>query len=192
MPPVPPGSKSAHWRLPLVVLGIALVLGFLSITIDDNDGAQLLLFFGIIPSLLATLVLLAYRKKGRHRRDIAILLMLSFGLAWLIGRDFLEARTIARWMRYSTTYKARTFAHAVTPGGYLKHSEWDGWGFPGAGNTVMYVVFDANDTLSAQVHGKTSGPFTGIPCPVADIKRMEDQWYIVLFYTGSDWNHCSP
>jgi len=37
--------------------------------------------------------------------------------------------------------------HPDPPHGMLKHIEWDGWGFPGVGNTTVYLVYDPDDYL---------------------------------------------
>jgi hypothetical protein len=184
------GTKQADWRLPLGTTLLAAVVAFFCITVSDNDDAALLLFFGVAPSLLSALLYLAISRRGWLRLEIALLLALSLGAAWLVGKHFTDTRTTARWLLYSKTYKERTLAAASTSDGYLKHSEWDGWGFPGAGNTVEYIVFDPENALSTDANGKVAGQFNGIPCRVAQVIREESHWYVVRFYTGTDWDHC--
>jgi hypothetical protein len=74
--------------------------------------------------------------------------------------------------------------------GDLKHIEWDGWGFAGE-ESVVYLVFDPSDALSAVAPGKSPGKLAGIPCSVYRVRRFESHWYSVLFYTDTDWDHCS-
>jgi hypothetical protein len=80
--------------------------------------------------------------------------------------------------------------------GELKHVEWDGWGFPGAGNTDVYLVFDPSDSLAAAAKKHQPGKFDGIPGRVPRVSCLESRWYAVLFYTDERWgkpNHdCSP
>jgi hypothetical protein len=72
----------------------------------------------------------------------------------------------------------------------LKHIEWDAWGFPGAGNTTVYLVFDPTDSLSTPAKTDSSGKFIDLPCEVAAVRKMESHCYAVMFYTDSDWSHC--
>lgn len=74
--------------------------------------------------------------------------------------------------------------------GSLRHLEWDGWGFPGAGDTVRYLVSDPNDQLlGASITGRP-GKYAGIPCEVVRVRRLEKNWYTVRFYTEYNWNNC--
>ena len=187
----PRKSKQVDWLLPLGITLLAAALAFICITVTDSDVAALLLLFGVTPSLLFALLYLAISRRGGLRLGIVLLLALSLGGAWLVGKHFTETRTIARWMLYSKSYKERTLAAASASDGYLKHSEWDGWGFPGVGNTVEYIVFDPENALSTKANGKVAGQFNGIPCPAAQLVRAESHWYVVLFYTGTDWDHCA-
>ena len=66
--------------------------------------------------------------------------------------------------------------------------EWDGWGFAGAGDTTVYLVFDPSDLLLTEAGDHSSGKFAGIPCEVPLVHRLEDHWYTVLFHTDSDWH----
>jgi hypothetical protein len=93
-----------------------------------------------------------------------------------------------RWTLSSSRYKRQVLALPPTADGYLKHMEWDGWGFPGAGNTVVYLVYDPSQKLAA-ASGK-SGKFPGIPCDVYRVRGLSNNWYTVWFYTETDWEHC--
>jgi hypothetical protein len=73
----------------------------------------------------------------------------------------------------------------------LKHIEWDAWGFPGAGNTTVYLVYGPDDYLSTVAKTHSNGKFRGLPCEVAQVRKMESQYYAVLFYTDTDWSHCN-
>jgi hypothetical protein len=62
----------------------------------------------------------------------------------------LELRTTIRWLLWSKDYKTKVLTQPNSAKGELKHIEWDGWGFPGAGDTVVYLVFDPDDSLSTE------------------------------------------
>ena len=68
--------------------------------------------------------------------------------------------------------------------------EWEGWGFPGAGNTVVYLVYEPADALAAASRKHTPGKYNGLPCTVYAVHRLEANWYTVQFYTDTDWTHC--
>jgi hypothetical protein len=72
----------------------------------------------------------------------------------------------------------------------LKHVEWDGWGFAGS-DTVVYLVFDPDNSLASAARIGAPGKLHGIPCEVPHVRRLEHQWYTVLFYTDTDWDHCN-
>lgn len=99
-------------------------------------------------------------------------------------------RTTARWLAHSDSYKMQVLNQPAPPDGSLKHVEWDGWGFPGAGDTIVYLVNDPNDWLENAAKKLPPGKLNGIPCEAARVRRLERQWYTVLFYTDTDWSHC--
>jgi hypothetical protein len=73
--------------------------------------------------------------------------------------------------------------------GSLKHIEWDGWGFPGAGNTVVYLVHDPDDRLATAAKSHSASKLGAIPCSAASVRRLERCWYTLSFYTDTDWDH---
>jgi hypothetical protein len=78
----------------------------------------------------------------------------------------------------------------VPPDGTLKHTEWDGWGFAGAGDTTVYLVMDPSDKLAEAARSHSSGKFNGIPCAAVNVHRLERDWYTVMFYTDTVWDYC--
>jgi hypothetical protein len=96
-----------------------------------------------------------------------------------------------RWILESESYKAEVLASQESKDGYFRHTEWDGWGFAGAGDTTVYLVFDPGDSLARAAQADAKGKFTGIPCEVYKVRRFERGWYAVSFYTDTDWEHCS-
>jgi hypothetical protein len=73
--------------------------------------------------------------------------------------------------------------------GEFKHIEWDVSGFAGL-ETVVYLVFDPTDSLAAAAKSHLSGKFSGIPCEVYRVRRMESHYYTVVFYTNTGWDSC--
>ena len=99
-------------------------------------------------------------------------------------------KSCLRWGIFSRSYKQEVASLPNPSDGTLKHLEWDGWGFPGAGKTVMYLVFDPNNTLAISARLGTPEKPAGLPCEIARARKMENQWYIVLFYTDTEWHYC--
>jgi hypothetical protein len=96
----------------------------------------------------------------------------------------------ARWLFKSGKYKNQVFAQPTELSKGLKHIEWDGWGW-GGNDTTVYLVFDPNNALSSAATDGLPGTYPGIPCEVYRVRRLENQWYTVQFYTYFDWNHCN-
>ena len=61
-------------------------------------------------------------------------------------------------------------------------------GMVGAGqDTIVYLVFDPTDALSSAAKKHQPGKFSGIPCEVPLVDRIEEEWYTVRFYTDENW-----
>lgn len=118
--------------------------------------------------------------------SFAVALVTAIAVAWTFSAT---VRTHFKWFALSERYKSEVAALPVAADGYLKHIEWDGWGFSGAGNTVVYLVSDPTNTL-ASLDGR-SGRVSGIPCEVAEVHRLEPGWYTALFFTDTEWAHCA-
>ena len=116
----------------------------------------------------------------------ATVAMLSLALAVACTLSS-SVRTNVRWAVRSQHYKREVDALPLPADGYLKHVEWDGWGFPGAGNTVVYLVHDPSNGLAAAAASKTSGRFVGLPRDVYRVRQLERNWYTVHFYTETTW-----
>jgi len=82
-------------------------------------------------------------------------------------------------------YKAEVLVQPIAKG-QLKHIEWDGWGMAGQ-DTTVYLVFDPTNSLSSAAVSKRSGKFNGLPCEVFQVRRLENEWYTVQFYTNESW-----
>lgn len=102
----------------------------------------------------------------------------------------MQWRWQARWLFSSAKYKAEVLAQPPEKNGALRHSEWDGWGWAGQ-DTTVYLVFDPNNTLAQAARVNRPGRYPGIPCEVPSVRKLASRWYTVLFYTNTDWSHCS-
>lgn len=193
--PVPSRFK---WILPLcaALVVVAIYLAMALWAMDAEFFASVLL---IAPALiLVSIALIGYAlivRKGRQDRltllsTVAALWVTAVAMFLLAGKYDFAIRTTVRWLIWSRDYKAEVLAQPRSINGDFKHVEWDGWGFPGAGDTTVYLVFDPSDSLSAAAKNHQTGKFDGIPCAVPRVNRLENRWYTVLFYTDEDWNHC--
>lgn len=184
------GDRGFEWWLPLSgVLGAAISL--LPITIWGNDIAAFLASFVLIVFVAIILLAVAFTKFRRHRLEVLAMACIFVALSFFIFRASGSIRTTTRWLVHSKSYKAKVLSQPAPSDGSLKHIEWDGWGFPGAGDTTVYLVNDPGDLIERSLSRGLSGRFSGIPCEVVRVHRLENHWYTVLFYTDTDWSHCA-
>jgi hypothetical protein len=182
--------------LPLYTALATIVVGLLD-AVAESDGALYFLLAVVVSLLLLAFLLSAAagRKTGRCISILSVLAVYSI-LSFALFRNHHAIRNAARWSLSSRRYTAEVLAQPAPPNGELKHIEWDGWGFPGAGDTIVYLVFDPTDSLAAAAKRRQPGKFAGIPCTVLLVSRMQDCWYAISFYTDERWgkpNHdCSP
>ena len=179
------------WRLPLCAAIGALVL-FAPIMFSGGDVVVggLLYMFVAFPSISLISLIVAIRKKGLRRLAVLSMLVVYLTVSWVLFMNSYELRTTARWLLWSKNYKANVLAQPDSTNGTLRHIEWDGWGYPGSGNTVVYLVFDPNESLSTAASSHSAGKFSGIPCEVSLVRRLESHYYTALFYYDTDWSHC--
>jgi hypothetical protein len=182
--------NSFDWRFPPYGAVGALIL-LVPTIIDGTRIVGALYFFVAIPIIILILLVVAMSKKGLRRLAVLSMLVAYLAFSWGLLRNSDELRTTSRWLLWSKEYKSKVLAQPDSANGALKHIEWDGWGFPGAGDTVVYLVFDPDDSLSAAAKTGSSGKFSGIPCEVPRVRRLESHYYSVLFYTDTDWGNCS-
>jgi hypothetical protein len=183
------------WRLP-VCASIVGLLVFIAIDICKVDTSFFLSAFVITPVLvIVSVVLLIYAAvRSRRLREIVATVAILWAIAGLL--DFYdrkhpeEIRETARWLVWSHEYKQVVLAQSTSANGDLKHIEWDAWGYAGAGNTTVYLVFDPSETLWTAAKSHQLPKFNGVPCDVFAIRRLESRWYAVHFYTDQDWDHC--
>jgi hypothetical protein len=112
-----------------------------------------------------------------------VLLAAALTLAW----NTYTIRTAIKWFASSRDYKADVLTQPASVSGDLKHIEWDVSGWGPVGPTIVYLVFDPTDSLSAAAKSYRPGRFSGIPCEVPRVQRLESHWYAVTFYTEERW-----
>ena len=188
-----PGNESRkgfNWRLPLYgALGACVV--FLPIIVYFSDIFVLLYLLGVSTIIvILLLVTIVVRMRPRQRLSILLTLVAYVTVTGALFINYGELRPSLRWLLWSHRYKAELLAAPDLADGDLKLIEWDGWGW-GGNDTVVYVVFDPTDSLSAAAKSHSPGKFRGIPCEVPRVRRFESRWYSVVFYTGADWGHCA-
>jgi hypothetical protein len=128
----------------------------------------------------------------KRMRQILLVVIVGLGCAaisvlwWVLIGHRSAIGTRAKWLLRSRDYKAEVLAQPDSTIGELRHVEWDGWGWGGQ-DTVIYLVFDPTDSLSHAATSHQPGKYSGIPCEVFLVRRLESHWYTVWFYTNYEW-----
>jgi hypothetical protein len=155
----------------------------------ESDGT--VYFFIFIPLITVGLIVAMVIAAVAKNLPVATSVLLTLTIYWLLSFVFLKnnfvIRNAARWSVGSHHYKAEVLRQPEAVGRELKHIEWDGWGFPGAGDTNVYLVFDPTDSLAAAAKNHVAGKYSGIPCAVPAVNRLESHWYAIMFYTDERW-----
>jgi hypothetical protein len=195
MSATPTQTVRRNWRLPLYAALIAVPI-FIVIAALQTDLALILYLLVVAPLLLAASALLltyAFRRGCRHRAPVlttlAVLWAISAGFFLVHVKRPLAIRDSIRWSLWAHKYKSQVLAQPLTANGEFKHIEWDGWGWGGI-DTTVFLVYDPTDSLSAAARIGQAGKFSGIPCEVPRVSRLESHWYTVLFYTDQYWGPC--
>jgi hypothetical protein len=179
-----------NWWLPFFGAMGAFIL-FIPVMIYGSDSDALYIFAAPVISFISLVVALVHAFRKKRLRGLAVLSMLVVycAVSWGLFRNSFELRTIARWLLFSKQYKARVLAEPVRANEEMRHIEWDGWGW-GGNDTTAYLVFDPNDSLLTAAKSRSPGKYSGIPCEVYRVRRLESHYYTALFYTETDWNSC--
>jgi hypothetical protein len=187
-------SERFNWWLPLSSGAGTLVVFLLVLTTGDFVLRSFFYELLVVPSVTIPLVLTALVAAIRHNRLLCLsalsILVVHLAVSWALCENSLAVRTECRWLLWSKSYKARVLSQPEKANGELRHVELDGWGFAGAGDTIEYLVYDPNDSLSAAAADHSHGRFKGIPCEVFSVRRLQRHWYSTLFYTDTDWDQC--
>ena len=192
-------TRPRGWRLPSYA-AIAVFLIFVPIAISNPDTFLFSCVFLVAPALLIfSLVLTGLLIRAvfsRRRQVLPILATLAivwaipvFSFFYIRAHPF-EVHETVRWLVWSREYKREVQAQRASANGDLKYIEWDATGYAGIANNTVYLVFDPTDALSTAAESHQPGKFNGIPCKVYSVRRLENNWYAVLFYTDQTWNEC--
>jgi hypothetical protein len=166
-----------------ICIVVSLILIVLSLTFAGSDlGA--VLCFGIALVSAVSLFVFGVSKKGRQRLAGLFVVMAYVFVAMLLKSNYSLVRDHVRWLFLSGGYKAKVLAQPPTE--ELKHAEWDGWGFAGA-DTTAFLVFDPTDSLAGATEALPPIKARALPCDVVRVRRLDRQWYAVLFYTDTYW-----
>jgi cell division protein FtsW (lipid II flippase) len=179
-----------NWRFTFYAALGAMIL-FVAIMIYNNDVGEMLYIFVAAPAISFIFLVVATRKKQLPGLSVLSMLVAYWAISLGLFLSSRELHTTTLWLLWSKDYKAKVLAQPDQANGTLKHIEWDGRGFPGAGYTVVYLVFDPNDSLLTPARNNAPGKFSGIPCGVYRVRRLERYYYSALFYTDTDWEHCN-
>ena len=156
------------------------MLVFFPKIVFGNLGTLITMLLGAI--VCVTLRIVALLKMRRQTISSLLMVVVFCTVCWALLRVSDEARTVCRWNVHKKAYKAQVLAQPSSTDGSLKHVEWDCWGAFGSGDTMVYLVFDPNDSLAAAAaRTGTPGKFSGIPCKVWRVRHLENQWYTVFF-----------
>lgn len=179
------------WLLSLLAVATATIVIFGAMVWAERDDVFFTLL--LVTACLAVFLIATTTLAKGHLR-LATFLLLAFALcfSWWTFTHFAHMRIVTRWMLLSRTYQTKVSDQAKPAHGFLRHVEWDSWGFAGVGDTVVYLVLDPRDDLQAAAQSKKAGRFPSIPCEVPQFTRLESQWYLVEFYADTTWAHCTP
>jgi hypothetical protein len=185
-------AKNNWWLLLYpAIAGVSLFLAVI-IGMAFDIGVILYTFVGVpLVSLLFALVLLAawFARKRKPGRVYLLMFPVYWVVSAILFMNHSEIRLQTRWILHSRALKASVQNEPVPPQGELRHVEFDVWGWAGM-DTVEYLIYDPTDTLGATVAAHSKGRFPGIPCEVPMVRRMEDHWFVAMFYTNSEWSVC--
>ena len=169
----------------MAICGVAsLGLLVLSLVFAGSDLGAVLCFGVALVSALSLFVF-GITKKGRQRVIALLVLIVYLWVPVLLLSNYSLVRDDVRWFFLSGGYKAKVLAQP--PNEQLKHVEWDGWGFVGVGDTTEFLVFDPTDSLAGASEALPPVKAHGLPCEVVRVRRLDRQWYAVLFYTDTYW-----
>jgi hypothetical protein len=177
------------WVRPLCVVVGASIL-FVSLMAYSAYAPFLyLLFFAPIIFLACLILLVAAAIDKRPRQCLSMLLTLVafLGASWALFKNEGTIRPSIRWLLWSHRFKAEVLARPAPTKGELRHMEWEATGFAGVANNTIYLVFDPTDSLAVAAKSHSPGNFSGMPCEVYRVLRLESHWYSVAFYTDEEW-----
>jgi len=176
------------WGPPSFVVVSASIV-FVSLMAYSAYAAFLyfLFFVPIIFTCLVLLVAAAVRKRPRQCLLLLLTLVAFSGASWALLKNEGTLRPSIRWILWSHRFKAEVLMQPAQANGALRHMEWEATGFAGVANNTVYLVFDPTDSLAVAAKNPSPGKYSGVPCEVPRVLRLESHWYSVVFYTDEEW-----
>ncbi len=182
-------SDGFAWWFWVCVAG-CIALALTTLTFSGSDYCAIFYVVVTVPLVIIVLLVTSSRSRGKQRFGSLLALAMFVGFTALLATHFAQMRDAARWLVVGRAYKAEVLAQPSPAPGRLRHMEWEAWGAPGAGDTLVYLVSDPSDSLAMAAKSKTSGKFGNLPCPVYRVRRLDQGWYAVHFYTDTAWEDC--
>jgi len=183
-------SKDQFTYGPRLFVGVGASVVLLSLIVY-SPYLDLLYIFLIAPIIclicLVLLVVSAVRKRPRQCLSTLLTLIVFLAVSAAILKNEDTIRASFRWLAWSRQFKAKLLGEPAPGNGELRHMEWEATGFAGVANVNIYLVFDPTDSLAVAAKSHSPGKFSGIPCEVPRVSRLESRWYAVLFYTDERW-----
>jgi hypothetical protein len=121
-----------------------------------NDVGTIFITMLLGAIVCVALLIVAILKIRRQTISSLLMVVVFRAVCWALVRISDDVRTVCRWALHENAYKAEVLAQPSSTDGRLKHVEWDGWGFVGSGDMVVYLVFDPNDSLASAATGQGS------------------------------------
>lgn len=192
-----PVKRSAH-LVPVVLGGVvALITSLLAILFSSDLGTFLYLIavalFGT--GLVGLWLGVEFLRKGRRMSVKSVLVFAAFlAVTAVVVLNQSHVRPRLHWLVWSQRYKSEVLASTALRDGEFKHVEWDGdgWGSGATGDWMSYVVFDPSDSLSKATKKNVPAQYSGIPCTVIRIRRLEKHWYSVVLDMNEFWDKMHP
>jgi hypothetical protein len=184
-------ENSFNWRL-LVYATVGTLIFFSPVMIYGGDSDILYIILVALLSIILILValVLAFIKNWAAVVAIFLMLLTNWVISLCLLKNVDELHGLTKWSLHSNEFRSQLMAQPNPVNGEFKHIEWDVSGYAGA-ETVVYLVFDPTDSLAAAAKSHSSGRFSGIPCEVYRIRRLESHYYTVVFYTDTGWDSCT-
>lgn len=183
------GTGRTNWALPVAVVAGLLILSLALIVYTPY--AEFPLTLVVMPlvcmTLLVVLIVAIVRKRKGLRASAALALIAVFVTSFAVLKLQEPIRESLRWLFWSKGFKAELQRAPSARPGELRHIEWEATGFAGVANNTVYLVFDPSDALASAARGGSAGKYAGVPCEVLKVRRLEDHWYSVRFYTDEAW-----
>jgi hypothetical protein len=183
------GIGRINWALSV---GIAAGFSVLSLAlIVYTPYAEFPLTLVVIPlvgiTLLVLLSVACVRKMKRLQASMALALFAVIATSFAVLKLQEPIRESLRWLLWSKHFKAELQRAPSGRPGEFRHIEWQATGFAGVANDSIYLVFDPSDALASAARTGSAGKYTGVPCEVLKVRRLENEWYSVEFYTDEAW-----